>query len=44
LLETTLATRPYSGLTVTNRRFADRDHYNVLPDAFGEGLGALYGS
>jgi predicted alpha/beta superfamily hydrolase len=44
LLEEALAARPYAGLTVINRRFAQRDHYNVLPDAFEAGLVALYSS
>lgn len=43
LLEDALTSRPYAGLTVINRRFAQRDHYNVLPDAFEAGLAALYG-
>ncbi len=43
LLEQALARHPYAGLEVTSRRFADRDHYNVLPDAFEAGLLALYG-
>jgi predicted alpha/beta superfamily hydrolase len=42
LLEDALAARPYPGLTVINRRFSQRDHYNVLPDAFEAGLAALY--
>jgi len=43
LLEDALAKRPYAGLTVIKRRFVQRDHYNVLPDAFAAGLVALYG-
>jgi predicted alpha/beta superfamily hydrolase len=43
LLEQALAAHPYAGLEVTSRRFADRDHYNVLPEAFEAGLEALYG-
>jgi predicted alpha/beta superfamily hydrolase len=44
LLENALEARPYASLTVAQRRFAGRDHYNVLPDAFSEGLVALYGN
>jgi hypothetical protein len=43
LLEAQLAQQPVAGLEVISRRFPGRDHYNVLPDAFGEGLRALYG-
>jgi predicted alpha/beta superfamily hydrolase len=42
LLEAALAARPYPGLNVISRRFPQRDHYNVLPDAFEAGLAALY--
>ena len=43
LLENQLVARPFPQLEVTSRRFAGRDHYTVLPDAFGEGLRALFG-
>ena len=42
-LEAQLATRPFRQLEVTSRRFAGRDHYNALPDAFREGLRRLFG-
>ncbi len=42
LLEAQLAARPFLQLEVISRRFADRDHYNVLPDAFREGLQRLF--
>lgn len=44
LLETELQRHPRAGLTLIVERFADRDHYNVLPDAFRQGLRWLYGS
>jgi predicted alpha/beta superfamily hydrolase len=43
LLEQQLAAQPFAELEVTTRRIPDRDHYNVLPDAFGAGLQALFG-
>lgn len=43
LFEDQLAAHPFPELEVISRRFADRDHYNVLEDAFGAGLEALYG-
>ena len=42
LLEDQLAARPFPRLEVISRRFAGRDHYNALPDAFREGLQALF--
>ena len=42
LLEDQLATRPFPGLEVISRRYAARDHYNALPDAFREGLQRLF--
>jgi len=42
ILESQLAERPFPRLEVISRRFAGRDHYTVLPDAFGEGLRALF--
>ncbi len=43
LLEDQLVARPFPKLEVISRRFPQRDHYNVLPDAFGVGLVALFG-
>lgn len=43
LLEEQLAAQPFSGLDWQVRRFAGRDHYTVLPEAFRAGLLALYG-
>jgi uncharacterized protein len=42
LLEAQLAARPFASLAVVSRHFADRDHYNVLPVSFREGLRALF--
>lgn len=42
LLEQQLHEQPFSGLRVTFRRFPRRNHFNVLPDAFGAGLTALF--
>lgn len=42
LLEQQLAAAPFDQLTVISRRFAHRDHYDVLPDAFRAGLTALF--
>lgn len=42
MLEAQLAAQPFPQLELTTRRFADRDHYNVLPDAFGTGLQELF--
>jgi predicted alpha/beta superfamily hydrolase len=42
MLEAQLAAQPFAGLEVVSRRFADRDHYNVLPDAFAAGLKVLF--
>lgn len=42
LLEDQLAARPFPQLEVISRRFAGRDHYDVLPDAFREGLRRLF--
>ncbi len=44
LLEDQLAAQPFAGLQLISRRFPGRDHYNVLTDAFGEGLVALFGA
>jgi hypothetical protein len=43
LLEQQLAAPPFDDLVVTSRRFAGRNHYNVLPDAFRTGLSVLFG-
>lgn len=43
LLEDQLAAQPFPRLEVISRRFPQRDHYNVLPDAFRAGLAALFG-
>jgi predicted alpha/beta superfamily hydrolase len=43
LLEQQLTAHPFSGLDVTSRIFARRNHFNVLPDAFREGLSFLFG-
>lgn len=42
LLEAQLAARPFANLRVTSQRFASRNHYDVLPDAFRAGLEALF--
>jgi uncharacterized protein len=42
MLEQQLAALPFPQLEVISRRFPDRDHYNVLPDAFRAGLAALF--
>lgn len=42
LFEQQLAAAPFPQLKVTSRRFPGRDHYNVLEDAFGAGLEALF--
>jgi predicted alpha/beta superfamily hydrolase len=40
-LEQQLTAKPFSGLDVTVRLFAHRNHFNVLPDAFRTGLTTL---
>jgi predicted alpha/beta superfamily hydrolase len=42
--EQQLAAKPFRGLEVTSRRFPRRDHYNVLPVAFRDGLSTLFGA
>ncbi len=42
LLEAQLNARPFAALDVSVRRFPGRNHYNVLPDAFREGLRTLF--
>ncbi len=44
LLEDQLVALPFPQLEVISRRFPQRDHYNVLPDAFRTGLTVLFGS
>jgi len=41
-LEQQLRALPFPGLEIIARRFPQRDHYSVLPDAFGAGLHALF--
>jgi uncharacterized protein len=43
LLEAQLAKKPFKGLDRTSRRFAGRNHFNALPDAFRAGLATLFG-
>ena len=42
LLESQLAARPFSGLAAVSSRFPKKNHFNVLPDAFGAGLRELF--
>ena len=42
MMEDQLAARPFPRLEVCSRRFSRRDHYNLLPDAFREGLQRLF--
>jgi len=42
LFEDQLAALPFPELEIISRRFPQRDHYNVLPDAFRAGLNALF--
>lgn len=42
LLERQLAAQPFEQLRIVSQRLPDRDHYNVLPDAFRAGLAALF--
>jgi hypothetical protein len=42
MLEAQLTAQPFPQLEVISRRFPGRDHYNVLPDAFREGLRQLF--
>jgi len=41
-LEDQLAARPFPRLEVSSQRFSGRDHYNVLPEAFQEGMRRLF--
>lgn len=43
LLEEQLRGRAFKGLRVVSRRFAGRDHYDVVPDSLRAGLAALLG-
>lgn len=43
LLEEQLTAMPFPELDIVSHRFPQRDHYNVLPDAFRAGLKALLG-
>ncbi|MCX6953757.1 MAG: alpha/beta hydrolase, partial [Verrucomicrobia bacterium] len=42
LLEDQLAALPFPELEVVTRRFPRLNHFNVLPEAFRAGLGALF--
>ena len=42
LLEEQLAAQPFLHLEVVSRRFPRLNHFNVLPEAFRAGLGALF--
>jgi predicted alpha/beta superfamily hydrolase len=42
LFEQQLAKRPFTGLEVTTRKFPGRNHYNVLPELFRDGLHTLF--
>jgi uncharacterized protein len=44
LLEQQLRTRPFEKLEITSRRFPRRNHFNVIPDAFHDGLVSLFGN
>lgn len=39
--EEQLAAKPFRGLRVTSRRFPRRNHYDVMPTAFADGLAVL---
>lgn len=43
LFEDQLAALPFPQLEVVARRYPHRNHFNVLPDAFREGLAVLFG-
>ena len=43
-LETLLTARPFAQLEIMTRRFPEKNHFNVLPDAFTAGLTTLFGS
>ena len=42
LLEQQLAARPFAELELTLQRYLNFDHYNVLPQAFADGLKTLF--
>jgi uncharacterized protein len=42
LLEQQLAAKPFAGLEIISRRFPNKDHYNVVPEAFKSGLHELF--
>jgi hypothetical protein len=42
-LERQLTAHPFAALEIISRRFPRKNHFNVLPDAFEAGLGALFG-
>ncbi len=44
LLEQQLAAKPFTDLEIISRRFPNKDHYNVVPEAFATGLHELFGS
>ena len=43
VLEEQLKIRPFENLRLHTEKFAGRDHFNVLPDAFASGLKQLFG-
>ena len=43
LFETLLREKPFFGLEVVSRRFEGRNHYDVIGEAFADGLAVLYG-
>lgn len=43
-LRNQLSTRPFAQLQIASKTFPQRDHYNVLPDAFGFGLNVMFGN
>lgn len=43
VLEQQLAAKPFRDLEISSKRIPDRNHYNVLPEAFAAGLTALFG-
>ena len=42
LLEQQLAATPFNELELTIQRFPQRDHYNVIGDAFRDGMSKLF--
>lgn len=42
LLEAQLAARPFDGLEIISHCFPERNHYDVVPDAYAAGLKALF--